>query len=70
MVRVGDLPAVDVCFVAEEVEGDVGVVKMGAYGVIVADEIVAENKLGRVVAAKQSREEHEQRKGERRSERT
>jgi hypothetical protein len=58
--RVCDLPAVNVCFVAEEVEGDVGVVEVGAYGVVVADQVVAENKLGCVVAAKQLGEQHEQ----------
>lgn len=67
--RVCDLPAVNVCFVAEEVKGDVCVVEVGADGVVVADQIVAENKLGCVVAAKQSGEQHEQMEREREGQR-
>jgi hypothetical protein len=37
--------------VPKEVQGDVGVVKMRANGVVVANQIVAENKLGGVIAA-------------------
>ena len=49
----------------KEVQGDVGVVKMRANGVVVANKIVAENKLGSVVAAKQSGEQHKQMERER-----